>query len=76
MKLKFSKTTAIGGSRSHYQAGKEYEVKDAHAAEVYIAHGYATAVEGTTTGETLKRAYPVRASEPAKAETAKSETKK
>lgn len=56
MKLKFNKTVPAG--KQVFQAGQEYEIKDRHAAEVYVAHGYAVAVEGTTTGETLKHSHP------------------
>lgn len=68
MKLKFLVTTAAG--KRAYHAGETHEIKDLHAAEVYIAHGYAVTVDGAAppSGETLRRGYPTPAGpEPAKA---------
>lgn len=56
MKLKFTKTVPAG--RKVFQAGETYEIKDRHAAEVYVAHGYAVATEGTAGTETLRHSHP------------------
>jgi hypothetical protein len=77
MRLKFSRAVAAG--REVYLAGKEYEVKDQHAAEVYVSHGYAEVV-GTAPanmGETLKRGHPASEPKPgpAPASTPKAPTK-
>ena len=44
MKLKFTK--AVPAGRDIYLAGETYEVKNQHAAETYMAHGYAVPVQG------------------------------
>ena len=57
MKLKFKRAVAAGTTM--YAAGNEYEIADVHAAEVYVAHGYATAAGGAKVGkETLGEAGP------------------
>ena len=45
MKLKFVKAVAVG-QRDVYMAGAVYDVKDEHAAGLYIKHGYAEAAPG------------------------------
>jgi hypothetical protein len=64
MRLKFKRATAAG--REIYQAGKEYEVKDQHAAELYVAHGYAEVVGAApaNNGDTLKRGHPAEPKAP------------
>lgn len=65
MRLKFLRTTAAG--KKIYHKSEVHEVKDQHAAEVYVAHGYAQEVDSagklivdSKPGETLKRSYPVK----------------
>lgn len=48
MKLKFVRAVAAGSGI--YQAGQVAEVKDRHAAEVYMAHGYAVAADPAGAG--------------------------
>jgi len=62
MKLKFKKYVAAGAI--NYAAGKEYDVADQHAAEVYVAHGYAVAVDGTQVGRTTLGATKLNPSGP------------
>lgn len=63
MKLKFLRATAVG--RSYYTAGQVVDVKDQHAAEVYIAHGYAVAADGTAPAPQTLKPGPVPGSAPA-----------
>lgn len=63
MKLKFLRATAVG--RSYYTAGQVVDVKDQHAAEVYIAHGYAVAVDGAAPPAQTLKPGPVPGSAPA-----------
>lgn len=39
MRLKFKRAVSVG--RTIYHAGTEHDIKDLHAAETYLAHGYA-----------------------------------
>ncbi len=64
MKLKFKKTVAAG--RQIFREGQEYEIGERHAAEVYMAHGYAEAASGESAGElrTLRRRHPAEKGKP------------
>lgn len=59
MKLKFLRAVPVSGRPTGcYAAGEVVDVKDQHAAEVYVACGLAQATEGTVGGGTLKREFP------------------
>ena len=45
MKLKFLKTVPTGWRGSYYAAGTVVDIADRHAAEIYLAHGDALAVD-------------------------------